>query len=586
MSKIEGFFSAAKSFLENISQKYTASIPNQSAKISLPNNSCWSNNLIEQTNSNSDDAQKTSGEQKFWVEKSTDSKVLRDRLLRENFHFDNQDIAAYEDKIGQPFKITDDAKCDAATKIGKSCDWATAQDIKNWQTQNGKVSITLSAETIKSLQNFRRERVIDKSIANIADPALRELVKKDLLQITIGDGNRIDAANRLLNLPNVSAEDLVKVREAVKNVAVQPENRDNPMTNLIAANVKLYDTAIKLNQNAQNVGPIDLNESDVNLKREISDAEWQIVKAAKNASGVDNVTGKIANQNVNRQEAAWVNKQASIILRQTGNVREADYRERIGRYFEVDDKERKTMNVAIGGSIDRWKKTDTPSMRATTMEEQELREFEDENSQIHYKKKELGEDKFKREWKVPNVLGETSLLRVNTDVKGKEVFNNVPLARYNMGKGSIKFSGTVKVIEGYQYVNEKGKSVKQGRPYAYKNPVITNRTFESSELNSNGVNKAFQTASAVDAIKQVNTWTPILADLYITGKSAKRVTLQNQLEKAAFNATHYPVPPKPEQLVKEREKLVRMFGAGKEAEARINEMMQVLGEQSYAFWGK
>ncbi len=44
--------------------------------------------------------------------------------------------------------------------------------------------------------------------------------------------------------------------------------------------------------------------------------------------------------------------------------------------------------------------------------------------------------------------------------------------------------------------------------------------------------------------------------------------------------------PESEKLPQEREKLVKMYGASKEMEVKINQMMSVLEEVSHAFWNR
>ncbi len=85
-------------------------------------------------------------------------------------------------------------------------------------------------------------------------------------------------------------------------------------------------------------------------------------------------------------------------------------------------------------------------------------------------------------------------------------------------------------------------------------------------------------------MEDFNKWAGLGID-YKLGTTEKKIALRDKLEKANFNAQSYPVPPKPEDLPKERQKLVRMLGADKKAEAQINLMMREIKEQSYAFWG-
>ncbi|MGI9056833.1 MAG: hypothetical protein ACR2F2_13645, partial [Pyrinomonadaceae bacterium] len=331
----------------------------------------------------------------FWVDKSTDSKQLRNRLLTEHFFFSPDDIKAYEEKYGE-FVINDKNKCEIAAKDGKTCNWATPDDIKNWRVENGKIPVTLNSATIKSLQNFRQERIIDNAVNNISDPDLRNQVRSDLLKISTGEGeDRTSAANRLMYLDKGSELDLSIARQAVKTLAVQPENRNNPLTNLVAAKITL-DEAIK-------------NE-DI---KGVYDAEWRMNKAVKLAQGQDILTGEFRKDaKINRAEAAWLNRQVAQNLRSIGREAEAYEREMLARYYEVDDTERNKVFGYPLGEVDRWKKTDKPSMRPISQAEQNWQDFQDVYSEEPQAKKRLGESKFKYEWKVPKFLGERSIVEV------------------------------------------------------------------------------------------------------------------------------------------------------------------------------
>jgi hypothetical protein len=230
-------------------------------------------------------------------------------------------------------------------------------------------------------------------------------VRSDLLEISTGEGqNRISAANHLMYLEKGSEQDLFIAREAVKTVAAQPENRENPMTNLAASKIKL-DEAIK--------------KEDL---KGVFDAEWQMNKAVKLAQGQNTLTGEYKKgAKVNREEAAWINRQVAQNLRSIGRDKQANEREMLARYYEVNDTERKTVFGYPLGEIDRWQKTDKPSVRPLSQAETDWQEYQDRWSENPKIKKDLGENKFKFEYKVPKFLGEKSILEIE-DTKKKTTF--------------------------------------------------------------------------------------------------------------------------------------------------------------------
>ena len=561
--KINGSQTAAKSGLSEINQNkqlqntQTRFQPDQSVR---QMNQKVGNGLTAQTQADSKD---------FRVEKSTDSKKLRDELLTEHFFYTPEDIKAYEAKYGE-FVINDEKSCAAVTSAGKPCTWATPADIKNWRVENGKVSISLSAETVKSLQNFRQERIIDNAVNNISDPALRNQVRNDLLQVATGEGQeKIAAANRLMYPAKGSELDLNVARQAVKTVAAQPENRNNPLTNLTAAKVTL-DDAIK--------------REDI---KGVSDAEWQMNKAVKLVQGQDVLTGEYRKDaKVNRAEAAWVNRQVSINLRSIGRNAEAFERETLARYYEADDAERSKVYGYPLGEIDRWQKTDTPSMRPVSQAETDWQEFQDAYSEEPQMKKRLGESKFKYEWKVPKFI-ERSILEVG-GTPNKPVIKETSLEREKLS-GSLRVTG-ITTVETKVNILKNGRIRSPKLPYYGKEEYFRNnasyqRTMQSPELNQNGINRGIGAARGVDLLGVINSNVPFYADLYY-GKTEKIIALRNQLEKADKLATKYPVPPKPEDLPKERERLLRTIGGDTKGKILVNEIMRELEIKSHAFWNR
>jgi hypothetical protein len=205
-------------------------------------------------------------------------------------------------------------------------------------------------------------------------------------------------------------------------------------------------------------------------------------------------------------------------------------------------------------------------------------------------KKDLSEDPFKRVWTVPKIYGEKNVAEVTgegnavrkpQDFKG-EIFNR-PLVEFQR-KGSLRVQGTGQV-EQTTYFTKKGRIIPSGRPFDYSQSTTVTRTIRSPELNPTGTTNAMGLSGAAGLLKEYNKWATLGID-YKFGITEKRIALRDKLERDNFNAQNYPVPPKPEDLSKERQKLVRMFGADKKAEVRINEIMRDIKERSYAFWGR
>ncbi len=545
---------------------------------SLPKSKAWLNNISGKV---IDDKKPETPKEKFWVTKSGDSSKISDEVLKKHFNFDDDDIKAYTKQKGK-FTITDSGKCEIAKKNNTDCVAATEADIlgefnkktgksvRGWTTENGKVAVILSAERVKELQNFRQERVIDKAVNQISDDNTRNQVRNDLRQITTGEGSRTAAANRLMYPENVSELDLFKVREAIQTVANQPENKDNPITKLVSAKLNL-DTAVK-NKDVQRIFA----------------AEVQLDKAVKLVQGQDIFTGEYKKDaKVNREEAAFVNRQVSQTLRNIGRTGEANERETLARYYEADVKER---NSALGfplGEIDRWKKSDTPSIRPLSQTEIDLREYQEQYSEEPESKKSLGENKFKFEWKVPKIYGEKSMVEVG-GTKEKPVININSLEREKLS-GSLRVGGVVK-IETTVNVDKKGKII-SNLPYYdknksfYRNKMSFERTMESPELNRAGINRGILASRTGDLLGVANREVPFLADMYYQ-KTEKQLAYRFGLEKQNKVETKYPVPPKPEDLQKERTKLTRLYGTDPKGKVIVNEMMKDMEVKSHAFWNR
>jgi hypothetical protein len=108
---------------------------------------------------------------------------------------------------------------------------------------------------------------------------------------------------------------------------------------------------------------------------------------------------------------------------------------------------------------------------------------------------------------------------------------------------------------------------------------------ESPELNQAGINRGILASRTGDILGVVNKQVPFGADLYYQ-KTEKQLAYRFGLEKANKLETKYPVPPKPEDLQKERTKLTRLYGNDPKGKAIVNEMMKDMEVKSHAFWNR
>jgi hypothetical protein len=257
----------------------------------------------------------------------------------------------------------------------------------------------------------------------------------------------------------------------------------------------------------------------------------------------------------------------------------------LARYYEVDDKERNSIGYP-DGEINRWKKSDTPSMRPLSQTEIDLREYQEQYGETPKVKKDLGEDKFKQEWKKRNYVNENG--RYVPDGNGGAVQQG--FSRYNM-KGSLRVSGTelvtmpvLQTAKGSE--RDTGRYTRgQNKEKIIKGQESIRLSFESPELNPRGINKAFGTTSKVDGLGLINRYVPFGANMYYQ-KTERQLAYRFGLEKQHKVETKYPVPPKPEDLQKERTKLTRLYGTDPKAKTIVNEMMRNLEVKSHAFWNR
>lgn len=529
--------------------------------------------LEENAESNSGEAE---AEQRFWVEKSLDAKVLSRRLLVENFNFDAEDIKAFEAKYGE-FVITDAKKCE----IDKKCTAATAGDIKNWKTVNNRVAIDLSEASVKRLHDFRRERVIGVATDKIADPFTCQTVRAELLVLATGEGqSRIDAAEKLSDLDVATFDDLEAVRNSIRTIAAQTENKNNGALQVLAAKVDLQ-RAVADRRNAFNAlvnsTGNEKNAQYQTIQKRVSAYENQLQKAIDAASGIDAQTGKRPpNAKINRIEAAWANRELADIYRQTGDAEKAAEREMLMRIYQIDERERNTTEFKIGtprvgldGTIfsSGWfPKIKTPQMRAAEGN------VPPPAAPSQPQKKDLNEAPFKFQYKVVDTIdNQGKIIRDENSQKLKDVKTTYQI------EGSLKTSDKM-TISSYEYFDERGRKVPEGMPYKIRNERQT--TISPPELNKSGTTRASVRAGGVGALQEFNNWFPVVVDVLLTNKSLNNRLTKEASQREAFLQNNYPIPPEPKDLPRIKLRLEQQYG--KEAAAVL---MKKIEEMSYAAWG-
>lgn len=539
-----------------------------------PQNLQWRENL---TNKNRDVNSSPNTEKTFWVTKTTDAEKLSQKLLEENFGFSKEDYETYVKKYGK-LVISDERRCESAKtqklsekKTEAACSSTLPTDIKNWKTVGGKVSVDLGAETIKQIQNFKQERTIDEAVKKITDPFLRETVKNDLMALATGDAQaRIDAAARLENLEVETFNDVEAVRDSIRTLSQTPLNKQNATIQILSAKVDLEKAVTdKHNAFVYDVNALGdkKNVNNQTLQKRVAEYESRLQKAIDAAGGVDTQTGKrLPNAKINRAEAAQANREMAKIYRALGEDDKADQREMLARFYQVDARERNTMEfklgtlrISVSGTIlsGGW----FPKMKTA--------EMSSSNGNVppptqpnQTPKKELSESPFKFTYKVIDKIdNQGKIVRNENKQKVKDVNSTYQV------EGSLKTKDDIKVST-FEYKDEKGRQVPEGMPYKIRNERKT--TIPPPELNREGTTRSFVSAGRVAAIAE---WNKLMTFAIESDKVTKKLAGQER----AFFRNNYPIPPHPKDLP--RMKLALEINYGKE---KVAIMMKNIEEMSYA----
>lgn len=421
-------------------------------------------------------------------------------------------------------------------------------------------------EMLADIQRLRRNEILTN---DIADPELRRQTLGNINSLTVGTGEeRAAAAQELRRMAQSGQPEAAKIHDSVKALARYDDLQLN-------AAVKMTELLLDTDKTFEQFGPYESNV-ETGIRQRLSD----ITRLAAKDDITDNPTG--ATGKADRPEAAFVNREAAALYQKIGDKPEAYRREMIGRYYEADDAERNKTDVIFGSAIERWKMTDTPIMRATTPEEQALRRYNRENGTPSQPKKELAEDPQKRQFNKPGryVVESTvtgGILGRDAVLKGDLKTTKLPETTF-YEEGALKTEG--KEITSVQRLDAKGIKQKADRPYQREQETTKRFGYESPTLNPKGTAGAKNVGGVVGGLEEINKWGTFLGDLY-NNTTANKIVERQKLEKAAYNATHFPVPPKIGDLPKFRRNFELSFGRQK-----ADEMMTKLEEMSRAFWNR
>lgn len=394
------------------------------------------------------------------------------------------------------------------------------------------------------INDLKALRSAELSTARIKNADLRKQVKADLQNVVVGSGDeKTNAAANLLNRAAKNQPEAEAVYQAVKATANRADQQQN-------AALKMTELRMDAAKQREFVGAIaDPEQQTIALQIRIQEAVMLAEKSDLPAN--TSASGK-----ADRREAAWVNKQAAVLSNEIGDAKNSAFYEMTGRFYEVDKEERESTVYPIQKSVPRWKETGEGEMRADTKEEKALREFKAENdvTEEPYMKRELQEGPWKYEYKS----------------KGK----GTPKAAASR---SDYVEGLIEAPKGGQVAvyDEKGRPIKN-LPMDYSKKI---KDFKP-EMNRSGAAHVRLLGNATQALEVYNTWMPLLFDLK-HGYTLEKIQTRERLTKEEQQATHYLIPPRPEELPKVRQQFEQQLGKEKSAL-----MLRKLEELSNAYWSK
>jgi hypothetical protein len=396
------------------------------------------------------------------------------------------------------------------------------------------------------LRQLQRNEALSRSIS---DPTLRREVLLRLNQVTVGDGeDRTNGAENLLRMAGSGQPEADKVYDAIKTLAASEEMKSN-------AALKTTELRLDLDKQNQFIGPRDLEGDNAVMRSRVE----EVARLAARPGATPD-----------RTEAAWVNRQGSMMLKELGDPQGALHREMVGRFYDVGPEERAPFERSdLRTTIPRWKPLEGDSMRAPTPEELALRRYNQKKDTSPPQKKELAEDpqKFEFAKKPRYILNEKT-----------NQLEPTPSTRFQL-ESAVRPEGTLRV-DTTRYLNKKGVEVKPGQPYSRQMKETRKLPYEGPVQNPTTVRRMRGTAGGVGAIEEFNKWGSLVGDL-VNDTTAKKIAERQRLEKAEKDSLNFRVPPRPEELPALKPQLERAYG-----KQRAAEVMRKLEELSTAFYAR
>ncbi len=428
---------------------------------------------------------------RFTPPSSHDPLEVRNTLLREQFGYTDEEIKALDTQPGSPgLRLFYDREHPERQ--------LTREDVDRLVASDGTVAFAIPAAHVARLHEFISARVHRETDAN-----LDKLINGTPTE-------RVQAALNLEQTARINSPEGERGLSETRRLIAQPANANNAALRLALAQMS-RDRA------AAFIGP-------QNPEQQYAEARSLTQEAVSLTNGRD------------RTEAALVNRQAAQLYRSIGDEVQAQQRERIARFYEVDEKERSTYAVE-NMLIPRWKPdpNGNPMMRATTEAETEQRQAEMLESEMEEPKVDMTHD--------PNELerNEARAEKVGTRTVWR------------------KSQGKVRQVTEVDYsnypVNERG--ISNGEAVGGL-PIIIN-----------------------EALEYVHIWRS-------AGDAARKLNERERLERNVTESTNYRVPPRPEDLPRLRADLERQLGASNNPQARqaITVVMRQTEEASHAYWGR
>jgi hypothetical protein len=248
---------------------------------------------------------------------SNSSVEMRDTILRDYFGYTDADIEALNNSKNGYLRICND----------KSIDWASKDQVKHWKVDKyGQVTIPLPQNWCDEAIRFRGQRVQSETFklgGFITDSLISNEVVADLNIILSRSGNeRMEAVSKLLLTISASGRYSPQIFRALRFLANELGYKNNPYLLLAMAQSNMVTSDVP------SVGNPVFDQALINN-----------AIAATNAN-LNNTSSKSALMRISSTEAAFLNRQASLLYSRAGNDQEARNRDWIDRFLTMSAAER------------------------------------------------------------------------------------------------------------------------------------------------------------------------------------------------------------------------------------------------------